>query len=97
MVLVNIKLEEQFECSVATAIMIMQRVLMAWRHEAGCELQLSHAFLEESKNETTKSYLTLDEMDPDRGLKRLWEIVSYLKICRSQKSGDNNLDKDGFR
>jgi hypothetical protein len=54
MVLVDIKLEEQYECSVATPIMMIQRVLTAWHHKAGCELQSSHAFPKESKNKIEK-------------------------------------------
>ena len=51
MVLVDIKVGEQYECSVVTTITIMQRVLMVRRHDASCELELLHAFPEESKNE----------------------------------------------
>ena len=54
MVLVDIKLEEQYECSVATTIMMIQRVLMAWHHKAGCELKSSRAFPKESKNKIDK-------------------------------------------
>ena len=51
MVLVDVKLVEQYECSVATTTMIMQLALMTWLYEAGCELVLSHAFPEISKTE----------------------------------------------
>jgi hypothetical protein len=55
MVLVDIKLEEQCECSVATTItMILQRVLMAWHYKAGCKRKSSHAFPKESKNKIYK-------------------------------------------
>ena len=51
MVLVDIQLEEPYECLVATAIIIKQWVLMAWYHQAGGELQVPHAFPEENLNE----------------------------------------------
>jgi hypothetical protein len=54
MVLVDIKLEEQYECSFATTIMMIQRVLMGWHHKAGCELKSSHAFPKESKTKIDK-------------------------------------------
>ena len=54
MVLGDIKLEEQYECSVATTIMMIEQVLMAWHHKAGCELKSSHACPKESKNKIDK-------------------------------------------
>ena len=54
MVLGDIKLEEQYECSVPTTIMLIQWVLMAWDHKAGCKLKSSNACTKESKNKIDK-------------------------------------------
>ena len=56
MLLVDIKLEEQYVhvFSVATTIMMIQRILMAWHHKAGCELKSSHAFPKEINNQIDK-------------------------------------------
>ena len=54
MLLADVKLEEQYEWSVATTIMMIQGVLMAWHHTAGRELESSHAFPKESKNKIDK-------------------------------------------